>query len=275
MRKHLVAGLLLGTASLMGGSAFAADAIEIVDAAPITLPADNPFNGFYAGVHAGYSKATSEEEFYAWANAYNSDFYGLDYVGAFSNDLTGASLGAQAGVNVVLDSGLMIGGEVSVSWAALQGSTDEFDGEFDWYCDCGVYGGEFDAQIDGLGTGVVKLGWATDQFMVYATAGLALASVSWTDVIGGDSDDGNWFLQASGDTMRQGWTVGAGGSMMVTESTSIDLQYAYSDFGTLDVDAFGELSTEDSEPSNIYAGGFEKSVALSAHTIKIGINQHF
>lgn len=276
MQKKLTAVLLIGVAPLFAGAAYAADAIEPAGIEPveIALPADNPFNGFYVGVHAGYTSATSDETFYGWANAWNSDFYGLDADGALTNDLSGASLGAQAGVNYVMDSGLMIGGEVSVSWAAIQGSTNDVD--MDYYdCDCGVYGGEFTSTIDAMGAGVFKAGYATDKFMVYGVAGLALAHVGWTDEIGGDSDDGNWFLRGSGDGVRQGWTVGVGGSVMVTEDTSIDLQYNYANFGTLDVSGSGELSTADTDPSNLYAGGFDKSVSLTSHTIKIGVNQHF
>lgn len=272
MRKELVAGLLVGTASLVAGSVYAADAPE--DPAPIALPADNPFNGFYAGVHAGYTSASTDEEFYGWANAWSSDFYGLSSFGWFSNELSGASLGAQAGVNYVMDSGLVVGGEVSLSWAAIQGSTDDFD--MDYYdCNCGVYWGEFNANIDAMGTGVLKVGYATDQFMVYATGGLALAKYSWEDIIGGDSADGWWDLLASGSTVRQGWTVGVGGSVMVTENTSIDLQYNYADFGTLELESYGALTTEDTDPSNSYFGGYDKSVSLTSHTIKIGVNQHF
>lgn len=262
---------MAGTASLIGAQAFAADAIEPADPAPIELPADNPFNGFYVGVHAGYSSASTEEDFYA-TSAWDADYYGT--YGHVENSLSGAMLGAQAGVNYVLDSGLVIGGEVSISWAALQNTTEDFDS--DLYCGaCGVYYGQFKAQIDAMGTGVVKFGYATDKFLVYATGGVALANYSWNDLIGGDSIDGYWDLQAGDSIVRQGWTVGVGGSVMVTDSTSIDLQYNYADFGTLDVTTYGEVRTEFPDPSTVYPAAIDKSMSLVSHTIKIGVNQHF
>lgn len=273
MHKQLMAALLLGTASLMGGVAFAADAIEPAEPAPIVLPADNPFNGFYAGAHVGYTSASTEESFFAYAPGWDLDYPYGGFAGDFENSLSGASIGVQAGVNYVLDSGLVLGGEVSISWAAIQGETSDFD--VDWYCGCDVEGGNFNAQIDALGTGVLKVGYATDKFLVYATAGLALADYSWDDTFGGDSYDGPWFHLASGSGVRQGWTVGVGGSVMVTDSTSIDLQYNYADFGTLDTEDFGEVTTAAADPSSSYTSFYDKSVALTSHTIKIGVNQHF
>ncbi len=262
MFNKLLGTLLLGAATFGATSAFAQSMID--------LPTDNPFSGFYAGVHVGYGSANTDEAIGMYSDAFG-DSYGLNLYGDWSNSLDGATLGAQAGVNVVLDQGLVIGGEVSVSWAALQGSGDSY-GELDYYCQCDVDFGSYEANIDGLGTAELKLGYATEQFMVYGSAGIALANVTSSAMVGGDSSDGDWIAQHTTSNVMQGWTVGVGGAVMVTPTTSVNASVNYYDFGTIETMGAGSLISEDEGDTPV---GVMRSIGVTAATVKFGINHHF
>lgn len=272
MNKQIIGALVVGAATLLGAQLVAGTA----NAGEMNVVTDNPFNGVYLGIHAGYTQADTDESFYGWADAYNSDFYGLDSWGSFTNKLTGGSLGGQVGVNYVLGTGLVIGGEVSVDWANIQGSTTDFTINGSYYCDCTIAGGEFSSTINSLGSAELKIGYATDMFMIYGTAGLALANIEWSDSIGGSvSDSGPWDLTASASGTRRGYTIGVGGAVMVMPDVAVNLQYNYTNYGSVDVSSEGTLTTDEAEPSYTYDGGFDKTVQLTSHTFKIGINKFF
>lgn len=271
MHKQIVGALVVGAATLLGSQML----VGAANAGEMNVVTDNPFNGVYLGIHAGYTQADTDESFYGWAQAWSSDFYGLNSSGDFTNKLTGGSLGGQAGVNFVLGQGLVIGGEVSVDWANIQGSTTDFTLDGPPECECDIDFGEFSSTIKSLGSAELKIGYATGAFMVYGTAGMALANVDFTDSIGGDSASGAWDLTATGSGMRRGFTVGVGGAVMVMPDVAVNLQYNFTNYGSADVTSDGTLTTAEDEPSYTYDGGFEKTVSLTSHAFKIGINKFF
>lgn len=272
MNKQIIGALVVGAATLLGAQLVAGTA----NAGEMNVVTDNPFNGVYLGIHAGYTQAETDESFHAWADAWSIDPYafdGLNADGTLTNTLTGGSLGGQVGVNYVLGQGLVIGGEVSVDWANIQGSTTDFTIIGSPECNCNIEGGEFTSTIKSLGSAELRIGYATNLFMVYGTAGLALANIDWTDRIGGESADGIWDLTASASGTRRGYTVGVGGAVMVMPDVALNLQYNYTNYGSADVSSEGTLTTD--SPSETYDGGFDKTVQLTSHTFKIGINKFF
>lgn len=249
-------------------SAFALGASGAMAQDLISYEDENPFHGFYAGVHTGYGVGRVEEgiEFFG---GNDSDF--LTLLADWGADVDGALIGAQGGINVVLDQGLMVGGEVSISWAALQGSGSVFDAIVDDGSDYPFDGGSYETAIDGLGTAELKVGFATDEFIVYASAGIAMANVNSTVTVGGVTQTSGWIAQNTASGVMQGWTVGVGGAVMVTPSASVNLSVNYADFGTLettDVDTF--FTGDDDLPVSVF-----RTTAVTQTTVKLGVNQHF
>ena len=119
--------IIAAAAAILTSTAYAADLVEPAPIAPPPIVASNPFNGFYAGIHGGYG----------WANASGNGT--LSYAGIpeeqseeafdivkaipvlgsfpFDSDQDGWLFGGQLGYNWVGSSGLLIGGEISGSWA--------------------------------------------------------------------------------------------------------------------------------------------------------------
>ncbi len=83
-------------------------AADLVEPAPVAPPpvviAENPFDGFYLGIHGGYG----------WQS------------GSYSGD--GWLLGGQLGYNWVAPSGLLLGAEISGSWVDVGGSQSNVNG---------------------------------------------------------------------------------------------------------------------------------------------------
>jgi outer membrane immunogenic protein len=142
----------------------------------------NLFNwtGFYAGVHGGWG----------WGNA-------------TGGDIDGHALGAQAGYNYQLVSGMTFGVETDITITGIDGI---------------AAGGNFTA--DYIGTLRGRLGYAFDRVLLYATGGLAYA--------GGDLRIG----ALSNDQSHLGYALGFGIEGMITTNLSARLEYIYTDFGT-------------------------------------------
>jgi outer membrane immunogenic protein len=161
----------------MTTASYAADlVVSPPPVAPAPVITENPFNGFYLGIHGGYGWASNGGSGDGWL------------------------VGGQGGYNWVGSSGLLIGAELSGSWADV---------------------GDSFVTMNGLGILQAKLGWANEQIALYATGGGALASLDTNvPVIGGFDDTPG------------GWTVGAGMDFMLGRDWSLGASYNYVDFGT-------------------------------------------
>jgi outer membrane immunogenic protein len=185
----------LAAALLLSGGAYAAD-LQI-PATPDKAIADavpSGWDGFYAGVNAGYG----------WGNRTGtSDITGGGpTVGAWDYNLSGGLLGAQAGFNYELTNNFVVGVQVDADFANINGSdaTQVFGGgpgTYNW-----------------LGTATAKLGYATDKFLVYVDGGYAIAGFNFS------GSTGCSFNQAD-----SGFVAGVGGSYKMTDNISVDLNY--------------------------------------------------
>jgi outer membrane immunogenic protein len=85
-----------------------------------------------------------------------------------------------------------------------------------------------DSKTDFQGSFRGRLGWAANNWLFYATGGLAWADIKHTYVTGIAGPPANSF-----STTRAGYTVGAGVEYGFTPNWSGRLEYRYSDYGTL------------------------------------------
>ena len=162
------------------------------------------WTGFYAGAHVGYG----------WGRTEFRD--PLDYcIGTgscpfprFDYDLGGVIGGAQAGYNWQTGN-LVFGLEFDFSFSgidktAVVRTTGNLSTDLDW-----------------LGTGRLRLGYAVNQALLYATGGFAYAKVS------NAYRDGSTFLGAS--EVNWGWTVGGGVEFAFAANWTLRGEYLFVD----------------------------------------------
>jgi outer membrane immunogenic protein len=205
-----IASLAAGAAILaFAPAAFAADmpvAQQPMDA--VVQEAGFDWTGFYVGVYGGYG----------WGDVDVDD-------GFAESDTEGGLAGGTVGYN--MQSGNFVYGlEADGGWAGIE-TQDFADDE--------------NVNLDWTSTVRGRVGYAFDNFLVYATGGAAIGGVE--DELSGDDDT------------RLGWTAGAGVEASLTEHISAKVEYLYLDLGDDDL------------------GGVP--VDIQVHTVKGGINYRF
>jgi len=161
-------------------------------------------------------------------------------VGGNDVDLSGWFIGVNAGANFTVSEALVLGIVGDIAWADITGEIDGtlFDGTthtIDW---------------QGSVRGIV--GFDGGAFLPYLTGGLAFAHAERESPLGPQPN--------VADATHVGWTVGAGVKFAVTEDMNIDLLYRYSDYGAQTYD---------------FPSGTDPEIALTTHTVQVGLNWQF
>lgn len=195
-----------------GGLSDTADA----DSAPYGFS----WTGFYGGVHLGYSAADID----------HFDVFGAGTV--LDHNVDGAIYGGQIGYNHQLDD-LVLGIEAEVSGSDVDGNAG-----------AGGTARGFDLDVTYGVRG--RLGYAMDQLLFYATAGVTIAEVDATSAFGAD-----------GDT-HVGFVVGGGAAWRLTELISLGVEYLYADY----------------ETKSYAMGGAPDDISFDTHTVRAVLNFH-
>ena len=223
MRKHLLVGVAVLALGSMPG--FAAD----VPAGPVTkapataiAPLFN-WSGFYYGINAGYGWGDSS---HAGGGASSGDF-GVD----------GWLVGGTAGAN--WQQGPWVGGvEADLAWANADGAGGG-----------AACGAPCITELNWLGTGRMRAGYAADAYLFYVTGGVAFGGVK-----AGQAGFG------SGSDTRVGWTAGGGAEAAVAQDWTAKVEYLYADLGD----------------KNMYvAPGGPFKVDFASHIVRVGMNYKF
>jgi outer membrane immunogenic protein len=152
----------------------------------------------WAGLYVGGSVG------YGWGDFKDSFPY---FEESQSNPLDGVVFGGHIGYNFQRGN-IVFGVE-----AGLNGTDMDAD----------LFGHEVKNELNWYATGVGRLGYAFDGFLLYGFGGVA-----WGDVktkVDGDSDNAT----------HVGWTAGAGIEKAINDRFSVRLEYAHVDFGSEDV----------------------------------------
>jgi outer membrane immunogenic protein len=224
----VAAGLVLGTAQV----ASAADmARPVYKAAPPVMMAYN-WTGFYAGIHGGYG----------WGELGSNIFSG-------SAKQDGWFGGGQIGWNWQgAGSPWVFGVEVDSAWANIKDDVTVAGG--------GIVANAF-SEMDYFGTARLRLGYAFDRALVYATGGLAWGH----NEIGVSVAGGGLVAGASSANTHVGYAVGGGVEWALVDNWTAKVEYLYLDLGNENY--FGGPAS----------GGFDADV--TAHTVKVGLNYRF
>lgn len=237
MKSALYAVAALG-ALAVSVPAFAAD-VPVEQAYPAATVGYYNWTGAYFGIQAGYSFGTVETSSSPTIGAYDTDYDFDHFVG-----------GVTVGYNHQFGD-WVAGVEIDASFTDAEESIDPGIADIT----------EYQSDLDWLATARVRLGYAFDNILVYATAGGAAAETE--DAIG---------LTAGGATLserrsRKGWTAGAGFEWAFSENWSAKGEYLYVDLGEETVSENGPIVFPDATD----AVDFEHIYHLG----RVGVNYRF
>lgn len=222
---------------------FAADLGKFGATPPISPLYD--WSGAYVGLQAGYSKNHQDFADRGYGED-EGDYYFLDErVSAFVG-------GGHAGYNFQRGR-FVYGVEGDLEYDSTD-NTAEFPME-DW---------GYHAKTGLQGSARVRLGYAFDRSLIYATAGLAIGEFSyrafcdWCDVPS---------VSGSMSQVHVGWTAGAGWQYALNDRLSVRAEYRYTDFGsqTEDVSEYWSNATGDDD---YYKDTFD----LTSHAVRFGVS---
>jgi outer membrane immunogenic protein len=154
------------------------------------------WNGYYAGINAGYGWGRSRHD-----------------VG-FAYGTSGVTLGGTAGINWQFGN-YVVGGEADLDWSAIKGGARCVNPAF-----------TCNTRNDWLGTARGRIGYAFGRWLPFVTAGGSVGNVRTTAV-------GPLTLTGI-DTTRFGWAAGGGLEYAMWGNTSLKLDYLYVDLGSAD-----------------------------------------
>ena len=217
MRALKIAGLATALTLPFAAGAYAADAIMSPPPAPPAAPIEAApvqlWTGPYAGVFLGYNWGDHE-----------------DILGDDSNGISG---GAYAGYNYQFNN-FVVGAEADIGYS---------DSEGDGIASVGGAAVAREGDVGVFGSLRARAGVAFNPFLIYATGGVAVADVEYTQPNGSDS------------ATAVGYTVGGGVEGMVTDNITARLEYRYTDYGdddyTIGADTFSSAYDEHSVRAGI------------------------
>jgi outer membrane immunogenic protein len=206
---------LLSVAAVVMGFTTAASAADFpVYPAKAALPAPVIFSwtGCYVGAVGGWNQGHSEQI----SRAPQTGFDDLPITGKF--DPTGSIAGGTVGCNIQM-SNFVIGAENDFSWTNTSGSVNVLPPFL-----AGTTSGTREKWMD---TFRGRFGYAIDRFMIYGTAGVAVAG---TEVFVSNPAFGT----VTSSMQRAGWVVGLGGEFAIWSAgwadVTLKVEYLHAGF---------------------------------------------
>jgi outer membrane immunogenic protein len=221
MRRILIA--LLSATAVGAVSANAADLPLKASPAPVVTVYN--WTGCYVGAHLGGGWANT-----SWSNTANTTAFGDMTAGQnLSADNGGFIGGGQLGCNYQMQN-FVFGIEGTFAGSTIKGDTNNTS--------FGAADDVFTNQVTAIATVVGRLGYAWDNWLVYAKGGYAGGEVKFSvsDSVGitGAGSDSSW---------QSGWTLGGGVEYGFTPNWIFGLEYSYIDLGTTNYQVSGSAAT--------------------------------
>ena len=180
------------------------------------------FNGFYAGLNAGYGAGDFELA--------ATDGSRLDLEGS------GATFGGHVGYNYQCGS-YVFGIEGDGAWSGIKD-------------DITINGASLEAETNYLASIRARFGYDAEIAMFYATAGIGFTDTEYTAAVAGVGS------ASIGDTAT-GFVVGGGAESMISDTLSLRFEVLHYNFGEVydSTDEFGVTTTVDHNPTVFRLGG--------------------
>jgi outer membrane immunogenic protein len=287
MKKFLFASVVM----IVAGPALAADLPN--DKGPPVFPVAPAFNwtGPYIGVNAGggWENTRTDYSYSSVAAPAPPGFEDVFGPGGLAGYTGGTAVGNAIDAGYLPTSlgnrstGVFIaGGQVGYNYQFNQFVIGA-ETDFDWVND-GVRTTDYSAPANGivtnnasskaglrwLGTARVRLGFAFDRALIFATGGLAYGQVSTAGY--SSTYDGSNTDLFSGDASgtRVGFAVGGGVEYAFTNNLSAKLEYLYYDLGTANFAVSPANSVAAGE--GIFINGHQK---YDGNIVRVGLNYRF
>lgn len=240
--------------------------------APVIVNSSYNWTGFYVGLNAGGAWSWSDA---ATTTIFSSPGYfattspgAIAIAGAQRPNGSGFTGGLTAGYNWQA-SNIVFGIESDFNYLGLKGSST---GSGIYPC-CDPTGFTVNTSVstDWLITLRPRVGIAANNWLFYATGGLAVANVkssfSFTDTFSNATES------ASISQTRTGWTVGGGGEYALMNGWSVKAEYLYVDLGRESTTSTNLISDNGTipRPTNV----FTHSVDLRSNIVRVGLNYKF
>ena len=229
------------------------------------LPAIYNWSGFYAGLNSGAAWGSYDPQM-----ATNSDKGVIDtpsaaVINSFGNQSIkpfGFSGGAQAGYNWQVGN-WVAGIEGDFSYLHLSGAATTFVP----YALPSTATAQINAygNANWLATLRPRIGWAVNNWLLYATGGVAVTNFKDDFVLTGVTADGTSIYQQSShlNNIPLGYAVGGGFETAINEKWSVKAEYLYIDFGR-----FTATQTATNDPVLMPT----QSADLKANLLRVGLN---
>jgi outer membrane immunogenic protein len=271
----LVAFGVAAIAALVGTPAFAAD---IVFPSPPPTPPGWSFTGCYIGANVGAGWGDSN---FSWINitenpatAFNTGAATvLPEAADGSLDKAGFLGGGQVGCNYQ-PGWLVVGVEGDFNYMNLNvGRTAVSLGNTNGGPSTIVPGNINESfSTDWLSTVRGRVGIASGAWLYYATAGLAMARVNFSDQLCFPSAAMATCNTASSSGTRDGWVAGGGVEWKIGPAWSTKLEYLYVDFGN---SSYNSIATTSAGVTPFPDATITHVHSLSENIIRIGVNYQF
>jgi len=255
-------------------SVSAAAAADMQAQAYKALPAVAPFSwtGFYVGGTAGASWTKADPSLSAVngpvALYFPADIPGLNAIGSPGLSGTSAIVGGKAGYNRQWGS-FVAGVEGDISWRHFDKTVATAGSPFLTFS-VGTAAFTTTVSTNWLATIRPRIGYAVDKALFYATGGVAIGDVKYSNSYVGFSPlgFGSEFETAAVSQTRVGWTVGAGIDYAITPHWVVSGEYLHVDLGS--VSTSGLVTT-----GNTPTATFNVSTKLRSDIGRFGIAYKF
>jgi outer membrane immunogenic protein len=229
MKRILLSSIALG--ALLPVVASAADLPQRPAPAPLLAPTPvYNWTGIYVGLNGGYGWGNQDP-----LNLISNRFDGNSL--SFSGGVFGGTAGAQ------IQSGhVVIGFEADLDWAGLKGSGTIVPSVGGTPINLANPAVSATTNIDWEATARARIGYARDNWLLYATGGLAIlgAKAAFTPALG-FSCGSYTLVNCSGTNKQIGGALGAGVEYGITPNVSAKLEYLYITAASLDVSHHSEI----------------------------------
>jgi outer membrane immunogenic protein len=203
---------------LIGASAAYAGG-DLKDYTPPPPPAPacgGPFSGFYGGAVLGFGELSTKAETSPLSLKDNDRGFTIGGVGGYNWQCNGRLVGIESDISYFNANAVP-----GVDGACCGGGSERLN---------------FGSEINWFGTLRARVGLlATDNFLVFATGGLAYGGIDHSTKARGDV---NLDLVSNSDT-EIGWTAGGGVEYLLSDHWSFRADALYVDFGSEDHPTFG------------------------------------
>jgi outer membrane immunogenic protein len=177
------------------------------------------WSGVYMGVHGGYGWGDSDID--------EQPLQFLNFIPASlssSHDIDGGLGGVQLGMNKQFGN-WVVGGEFRLSGAEISGSTNDCGGITGLIGAPAIVTFNCDTNVNWVAAALAKLGYAQDRWMVYGTAGWAVAGVDYSSSIVLIPALPLLTLPSGANDTADGFAFGGGVEYAFTESVSFGVEY--------------------------------------------------